>query len=64
MSHGRESGLRWVNRESNQDRSGCVGCRFKLEPVSVEMGSVHTHTWGEGGWDYLFYIVRFRLSIR
>lgn len=47
MSHGRESGLRWVNRESNQDRSGCVGCRFKLEPVSVEMGSVHTHTHGE-----------------
>lgn len=44
MSHGRESGLRWVNRESNQDRPGCVGCRFKLEPVSVEMGSVHTHT--------------------
>lgn len=58
-----------VNR-TRTAQEGCVGCRFKLEPVSVEMGSIHTrihthtHTVGGRGWVYLFYIVRFRLSIR
>lgn len=32
-----------VNRTGTA-QEGCVGCRFKLEPVSVEMGSIHTQT--------------------
>lgn len=32
-----------VNRTETA-QEGCVGCRFKLEPVSVEMGSIHTQT--------------------